>query len=234
MKTKKTTKIVKENKIKKEMNFKEFKNKDGKHFRVAIFGSSKIEEGDIIYKRVKDLAEMLGEEGIDVVTGGGSGLMRAANTGHKIGSDKSGSNAHSIGIGIHLPWNQKFNEAVDYKEKKNRFSKRLDEFMLMSNAVVVTPGGIGTMLELFYTWQLVQVHHICDIPIILMGEQWGPLLKWIKKDPLVKGYLTEQDFNLVFHAKNTKQAIEIIDEAYKHFKAGGKDFCLNYEKYRSK
>lgn len=214
--------------------FKEFKNKDGKHFKVAIFGSSKIENGDTAYTKISHLAEMLGERGIDILTGGGPGLMRAANEGHVLGTDKSNSNAHSIGIGVRLPWNQKFNDAVREKEKVNRFSKRLDEFMLMSNAVVVAPGGLGTMLELFYTWQLVQVHHICDIPIILMGEQWGGLLKWIKKDPLKNKYLEDRDYKLVFHAKSSKQAMEIIDGAYDHFKKGGKNFCLNYEKYRSK
>ena len=214
--------------------FVAFKNKDGKHFKVALFGSARTEPGDGTYTKIGHLAEMLGERGIDILTGGGPGLMRAANEGHVLGTDKSGSNAHSIGIGVRLPWNQKFNEAVKYKEKVNRFSKRLDEFMLMSNAVVVAPGGLGTMLELFYTWQLVQVHHICDIPIILLGEQWGGLLKWIKKEPLKGNYLDEKDFKLVFHAKTSKQAMEIIEQSYKHFKKGGKNFCLNYEMYRSK
>ena len=200
----------------------------------AIFGSSRIENGDATYKKVSHLAEMLGAEGIDILTGGGPGLMKAANEGHVLGTDKSGSSAHSIGIGVRLPWNQKFNAAVEYKEKVNRFSKRLDEFMLMSNAVVVTPGGLGTMLELFYTWQLVQVHHICDIPIILLGEQWGGLLKWVKNEPLKNNYLDEKDYKMVFHAKTSKQAMEIIEQAYKHFKKGGKNFCLNYEMYRSK
>jgi predicted Rossmann-fold nucleotide-binding protein len=214
--------------------FKEFKNKDGRHFKVAIFGSSRIEEGDINHERIRHLAEMLGAEGIDILTGGGPGLMHAANEGHVMGTNKNGTTAHSIGIGVRLPWNQKFNSAVEYKEKVSRFSKRLDEFMLMANAVVVAPGGLGTLLELFYTWQLVQVHHICDIPIILMGEQWGGLLKWIKKEPLKNNYLDQRDYQLVFHAKTSRQAMEIINEAYKHFKKGGANFCLNYEKYKSK
>ncbi|MDQ3075770.1 MAG: LOG family protein [bacterium] len=228
--------LVSKTKIKSKPQkvFKEFKNKDGKHFKVAIFGSSKIEEGDIAYERIRHLAEMLGAQGIDILTGGGPGLMKAANEGHVQGTNKANTHAHSVGIGVRLPWNQEFNDAVEYKEKMSRFSKRLDEFMLMSNAVVVAPGGLGTMLELFYTWQLVQVHHICDIPIILMGEQWGGLLKWIKNEPLKTGYLEERDYKLVFHAKNSKQAVEIIDEAYEHFKKGGKNFCLNYEMYRSK
>ena len=106
--------------------------------------------------------------------------------------------------------------------------------MLLSNAVVVAPGGLGTMLELFYTWQLVQVHHVCNIPIILLGDSWIGLLKWIKNKPLEKGYLDKKDYKLVFHVKNEKQAIKIIRDAYRDFKKGDKNFCLNYEKYKIK
>ena len=211
-----------------------FKENDAKHFRVAIFGSSRVKKNDTIYKCVKHLASMLGKRGIDVVTGGGPGLMQAANEGHKLGTKTSGKRAHSIGIGVKLLWNQKFNRAVEYKEEFNIFSKRLDEFMLLSNAVVVAPGGLGTLLELFYTWQLAQVHHICDIPIILMGSNWKGLLKWIRNDPLRKKYLDTIDYELVFHVKNPKQAVKIIEDNYSHFKKGGKNFCLNYKKYKVK
>jgi uncharacterized protein (TIGR00730 family) len=212
--------------------FKAFEKKDDKHFKVTIFGSSRVEKDDSTYKRVKELAFMLGERGIDVVTGGGPGLMQAANEGHQAGTKKGKNRSHSIGIGVKLLWKQKFNKSVQYKKEFNRFSKRLDEFMLLSNAVVVEPGGLGTILELFYTWQLVQVHHICDIPIILVGEKWKGLLEWIKNSPLKNKYLDEIDYNLVFHVKNTKQAIKIIEENYKYFKKGGKAFCLNYKKYK--
>ncbi|MFM7088076.1 MAG: LOG family protein [Candidatus Paceibacterota bacterium] len=208
-----------------------FKKKENR-FRVAIFGSSRIEHNDEIYKDVKNLAIMLGEADIDVVTGGGPGLMRAGNEGHQIGKEKAGNSSMSIGIGIALPWNQKFNNSVEHKETFNRFSERLDEFMLISNAVIVTPGGLGTLLELFYTWQLVQVHHICNIPIILMGDEWEGLLKWIKDQPLAKNYLDKDDYDLVFHVKTPEEAVEIVKETYASFKIGGKDFCLNYEKYK--
>jgi len=216
--------------MRKRFNIEEIKN--DKNFKVAVFGSSRIQRNDIIYKNVRDLAYMLGEKGIDVITGGGPGLMEAANKGHKMGTTKSKSKAHSIGIGVKLLWKQKFNTSVEYKEEFEIFSRRLDEFMLLSNAVVVTPGGLGTILELFYTWQLVQVHHICDIPIILMGESWKGLLKWIKKEPLAKQYMDEEDYKLIFYVKNPKEAAEIIEENYKHFKGGGKNFCLNYKKYK--
>jgi uncharacterized protein (TIGR00730 family) len=216
--------------MKNKLNSLKIKN-DG-HFKVAVFGSSRIKKNDVIYKNVKNLALLLGEKGVDVITGGGPGLMQAANEGHKAGTKKSGSRAHSIGIGVKFLWDQKFNSSVEYKEEFNIFSRRLDEFMLLSNAVVVAPGGLGTMLELFYTWQLVQVHHICDIPIILMGKEWKDLLKWIKNNPLKKKYLDEQDYKLVFHVKTPQQAVEIIKDNYEHFKSGGKNFCLNYKKYK--
>jgi uncharacterized protein (TIGR00730 family) len=211
-------------------NFDEIKKNLKNHFRVAIFGSAKIQEGDDTYRRVKHLAEELGKRNIDVITGGGPGLMKAASEGHKDGS--AGNDADTIGIGVDLPWKQQFNDSVEYREQLPIFSKRLDEFMLLSNAVVVEPGGLGTLLELFYTWQLTQVHHICNIPIILIGEEWEGLLKWIKEYPLAKKYLTEEDYNLVFHVKNSAEALEIIDEAYGAFKIGGENFCLNYKKYK--
>lgn len=212
--------------------FKAFEKKDDKHFKVTIFGSSRVKKNDVVYKNVKNLASMLGEHGIDVITGGGPGLMEAANEGHRAGTKKGKKRAHSVGIGVKLLWKQKFNKSVQYKKEFNRFSGRLDEFMLLSNAVVVAPGGLGTLLELFYTWQLVQVHHICNIPIILMGEEWAGLLKWIKNNPLKKDYLDKEDYELVFHVKDSKQAMELLEENYKYFKKGGKNFCLNYKKYK--
>lgn len=201
-------------------------------FRVSIFGSSKIKKNDPIYKEIKNLGKALANEKIDLVTGGGNGLMQAASEGHKLGRSVEITNIRSIGVGVKLPWNQGFNGSVEYKKEFGTFSQRLDEFMLLSNAVIVAPGGIGTLLELFYTWQLVQVHHICNIPIILYGEQWTGLLKWIKEKPLQTKYLTDRDYQLVFHVKNQEEVIEMIRDLHKHWSKGGKNFCLNYNKYK--
>ncbi len=209
-----------------------FEKRDAKHFKVVIFGSSRVKTNDALYKKVKHLATILGERGIDVVTGGGPGLMQAANEGHEKGAKKSKKRSHSIGIGVKLLWKQKFNKSVEYKKEFNNFSKRLDEFMLLSDAIVVAPGGLGTMLELFYAWQLVQVHHLCDVPIILLGGKWDGLLKWVKQNPLKNKYLNEEDYELVFHVKTVKQAAEIIEARYGFFKKGGKNFCLNHQKYK--
>ncbi|MEM3113050.1 MAG: LOG family protein [Candidatus Pacearchaeota archaeon] len=200
------------------------------HFRVTIFGSARIERNDPIYRNVFQLAKMIGERGIDLVTGGGPGIMEAATLGHKTGSKKT--KAHSIGLGIKLPHEQKFNEYVGYKKEFNRFSSRLDNFMLLSNIVVVAPGGVGTLLELFYTWQLMQVRHICHIPIILLGDDWKGLLEWLKESPLKKGFFNKEDYELLFLVKSPSEAINVIDKAYDEYKKGNKDFCLNYKRYR--
>lgn len=201
-----------------------------KGFRVTVFGSARIKEGNLIYNQVRSLAKMLGERGFDVVTGGGPGLMKAASSGHKEGSKKTG--AHAIGVGITLPKEQGFNKHIDIKKEFKIFSRRLDYFMNLSNVVVVASGGLGTLLELFYTWQLIQVKHTCHIPIILLGRQWPPLIKWIEKYPLKSKYLDRKDMGSLFLAKDSKEAIKMIDQAYKEYEKGGKNFCLNYKKYK--
>jgi len=203
-----------------------------KNFRVAIFGSARIQRGKPRYNEVKTLARMLGKRGIDIVTGGGPGLMEAANKGHEEGRRKSKNVSHSIGLGIKLPREQSFNEHLDIKKEYKTFTNRLDKFMLLSNAIVVAPGGVGTLLELFYSWQLVQVEQICNIPIILLGKQWAPLIKWLEAYPLKNNFISKHDLGLIFLADNCNDAVRMIDQSYKEFKKGNKNFCLNYKKYK--
>ncbi len=201
-------------------------------FRVTIFGSARIKNNTEKYNRIELLAEKLGERGIDIVTGGGPGLMRAAGQGHKKGRKKSKIKSHSIGLAIRLQHEQKVNKYVDVVKKFERFSNRIDNFMLLSNVVVVAPGGIGTVLEFFYTWQLIQVKKICNIPIILLGDEWPELIKWLEKYPLKRKYFDKKDLGLIFHAKNIKEVLKMIDKAHEEYKKGGKNYCLNYKKYK--
>jgi predicted Rossmann-fold nucleotide-binding protein len=170
-------------------------------------------------------------EGVDVVTGGGPGIMEAANKGHKEGR-KKGKHIHSFGLNIQLPMEQDYNKHLDIKKDFERFSERLDYFMYLSNIVVVAPGGIGTLLELFYTWQLIQVNHICSIPIVFMGRMWPPLIKWVEKWPLKRKLMDKHDMHPLFLANNCTEAMTIIKRAHKEFIKGNKDFCTNYKKYR--
>jgi len=200
------------------------------HFRVTIFGSARIKKGDTKYRMIYRLARMIGKEGMDVVTGGGPGMMNAASSGHQAG--RKNPSAHSIGLNIWLPTEQKLNKHLDVKKEFHKFSKRLDHFMRLSNVVVVSPGGVGTLLEFFYTWQLVQVKHICDIPIILLGDMWKDFIKWVKKSPLKNKFLNKEDVDMLFPAKNEKEALIIINAAFAEYKKGSKNICLNIKKYK--
>ncbi len=207
--------------------WKEMKKRE---FRVTIFGSARMKKGDWEFKEVYKLAKMIGERGIDLITGGGPGVMEAASAGHKEGSRKS--KAHTIGLNIKLPHEQRMNPYIQIKKQFTRFSERLDNFMLLSNAIVVAHGGVGTLLELFYSWQLMQVKRICNIPIILLGKQWKGLIKWLKDEPLKRKFFNKEDLELLFTVKNANEAINILEDTYEEYKKGNKNFCLNYKKYK--
>jgi len=208
------------------------KEEKKKEFRVTIFGSARIKKGDQHYKQISNLSKMLGERGMDIVTGGGPGLMQAASEGHRIGRKKSGKKSHSIGLLIKLPNEQKTSKFLDVKMKFNRFSNRLDNFMSLSNAFVVATGGVGTILEFFYALQLMQVKQTCHVPIILIGNMWPELIAWMKKYPVKNKRMEKEDLNPIYIVKSSKQAIKIIDEMHKEFLLGNKNFCLNYKKYK--
>jgi len=201
-----------------------------RHFRVAIFGSARIRKGDRTFNLVHKLAKMIAAEGIDIVTGGGPGLMDAASRGHHKGDPKHESK--SIGLTIKLPKEQKEAYHLEIKKDFDKFSGRLDHFMYLSNVVVVAPGGVGTMLEFLYTWQLVQVHKICEIPIILLGSQWKGLLEWIIRNPVKKKLISKQDLEFIFPVTNCEQAMNIINTAYEVHKKGGNHVCKNLKKFR--
>ncbi len=203
-----TTKVIRVFSMKNEIAKKDFK--------VAIFGSARVKKGDQIYKQVYNLAKAIGKHEIDLVTGGGPGLMEAANYGHFNG-DKN-NKAVNIGLTIQLPWENEVNKYVELEEHFQHFSKRLDNFMALSNVAVVTPGGIGSCLELFYAWQLIQVKHIQPIPIILIGHMWAQLIKWIREYPLKKGLISPGDMQYIHVVKNNKEAMKIILQTQIDFK----------------
>ncbi len=202
---------------------------DINRFRVAIFGSARIKKGDTRYKLVFTLAKMIAESGMDVVTGGGPGLMDAASRGHHVGRKKKF--LQSVGLTIKLPTEQKDSYHLDIKKEFHKFSNRLDTFMKLSNAVVVAPGGIGTMLEFLYTWQVLQVGKDCDTFIILLGEHWHGLMKWIHKDIYHKRLMSKEDFNNIFIAKNCTEAVALLNQAHEDVCAG-RHPCKNFETYK--
>ncbi len=148
-------------------------------YRVTIFGSARMGPDTFAFEEVKRLAGALTEMGCDVVTGGGPGLMLAANE----GATSAAQNA-SIGIRIDLPFEQEVNPFVQKVYQHQTFFTRLHHFVLASDAFVVTPGGIGTLLEAAMVWQLLQVRHIKDTPLIFIGKMWSDLVEWASKHML--------------------------------------------------
>jgi uncharacterized protein (TIGR00725 family) len=200
------------------------------HFRVAIFGSARLRPNDPRYNQIYSLARMIAAEGMDIVTGGGPGLMEAANKGHQEG--RKSKKVRSLGLNIMLPREQHANNHLDIQKDFRIFSKRLDYFMQLSNVVVVAQGGIGTLLELMYTWQLMQVEHTCHIPIILLGDMWKPFIDWIEEWPLRKRMMDEADMHPIFLADHCREAMKIIRKANHDFIHRGPDYCWNYRKYK--
>lgn len=197
-------------------------------FRVSIFGSARTKAGDSEYDSAYDLANELGKMDIGVVTGGGPGQMQAGNEGHKAAC----SNANSIGLTVRLPHESEHNGYLDVEAHFQRFGNRLDHFMALSNAVVITAGGIGTCLELFYTLQLTQVKHICPIPIILVDPMWEEVLDWLKSTAVKRGFVSPHDLDNILVAKDNAQALDIISQAKAAFDEGGGQVCINAKVYQ--
>jgi uncharacterized protein (TIGR00730 family) len=145
-------------------------------YRVTIFGSARARPGTFAYDEVRRVAKDLAEMGCDIITGGGPGLMQAANEGAAAGG--SPERDRSVGIRVDLPFEQEVNPFVLQAFQHKTFFTRLHHFVLTSDAFVVAPGGIGTVLELMMVWQLLQVQHVRDTPLILVGNMWGDLVDW--------------------------------------------------------
>jgi uncharacterized protein (TIGR00730 family) len=149
-------------------------------YRVTIFGSARIAPGSLGYEATKKCAAELARLGCDIITGGGPGLMQAANE----GAASAPQRAKSIGIRVDLPFEQEVNSFVGQAFEHRTFFTRLHQFVLTSDAFVVAPGGIGTVLETLMIWQLLQVNHLVDTPLILVGKMWPGLVAWANAEML--------------------------------------------------
>lgn len=149
-------------------------------YRVTIFGSARLRPEDHWYAEVRHLASALTEIGCDIVTGGGPGLMQAANEGSVIADPQN--DTQSIGVRIALEQEQQTNPFVEEVYQHRTFFSRLHHFVLLSDAFVVVPGGIGTTLEALMIWQLLQVRQLHYTPFILVGSMWKDLVKWAEQN----------------------------------------------------
>jgi hypothetical protein len=186
------------------------------HYRVSVFGSSRIRRGDPIYEDVRKLSGELARMGVDIVTGGGPGLMEAANAGAVEGQIVS--KARSFGLAIHLPSEEQSNPFVDKVFRHRTFFSRLHHFIRLSSAFIVFPGGVGTSLELFMVWQLLQVKHMREHPLILVGTMWSGLIDWMRGTMLERGLIGPGDFDVVKIVGSSEEAVPIIRESYERWR----------------
>jgi uncharacterized protein (TIGR00730 family) len=182
------------------------------NYRVTIFGSARLKPGTPPYDGVKKLAAELTGMGCDILTGGGPGLMQAANEGAH-SADPTGVR-RSVGINIELPFEQEVNPFVTQAFEHRTFFSRLHQFMILSDAFVVTPGGIGSLLEMSLCWQLLQVRHLYNTPLILVGKMWAGLVEWARNAMLIEGseLASDVDFEIPVCVNTIEETIALIRE----------------------
>lgn len=176
---------------------------------VTIFGSARTPADDPEYQRIVDLARTLGEAGFAIITGGGPGAMEAAN--------KGGQEAKvtSVGLDIELPFETHINPYCDVGIEFRYFFTRKTMLLKYASAIVVVPGGVGTMDELFEAVTLIQCQKLCDFPVVLFGsDYWGGLVEWMKGPMLKEGKIKQSDIDRMFVTDSAEEARDYILENY--------------------
>ena len=179
-------------------------------YRVTIFGSARAKPGTVAYDETRRAAKALAEMDCDIITGGGPGLMQAANE----GVENAGNVSKSVGIRVDLPFEQEVNPFVELAFEHRTFFTRLHHFVIASDAFIVAPGGIGTVLETMMIWQLLQVRHLEHIPLILVGKLWPGLVEWVRDSMLSfeTPLINAEDVDIPVCVANADEAIAIIRE----------------------
>ncbi len=176
---------------------------------VSIYGSARIEAGDELYARTEEIARRLGELGFSIVTGGGPGVMEAANK----GALQAG--VTSVGVNIELPEQQPCNTYATKVVTFRHFFVRKVMLVKYAVAFVIMPGGLGTLDELTEVLNLMQTHKIRPLPVILYdGRFWQGFLDWLRSVVLAQGYVSEQDFDLLRICDDADSVIETVQKWY--------------------
>jgi uncharacterized protein (TIGR00730 family) len=178
---------------------------------VSIFGSARTKETDKYYILAEDLAYKITQHGYGVITGGGPGIMEAANKGANRGGGKS------VGLNISLPFEEYSNPYIDSDKKIDFdfFFVRKVMFVKYAQGFVVLPGGFGTLDELFEAITLIQTKKIGKFPIVLVGKEfWGGLVDWIKNTLLNNGKISAKDLDLFHLVDSSDEALKIINDFY--------------------
>src|SRR5437870_8904170 len=175
---------------------------------VAIFGSARTLPDDPVYKAAQETAALLAKAGFSVITGGGPGIMEAANR----GAIEAGG--ISVGCNIELPHEQFSNDYLTLSLKFKYFFVRKMMFVKYSDSFIIFPGGFGTLDELFEALTLIQTHKIHNFPVVLYGKQyWQEMLDWLKGPMLAAGKIVEEDFRRLHLTDSPAEIVEIISKS---------------------
>ena len=176
---------------------------------VSFFGSARIRPDDPYYQAAETTARLLAEEGFAIVTGGGPGIMEAANKGAiEVGGE-------SVGCNIELPFEQGMNQYVKTAINFRYFFVRKTMFVKYAEAFVIFPGGFGTMDELFESLTLIQTGKVRDFPVVLFGrEYWQGLLDWLENTMAADGKIQPEDLNLLVVTDSPQEAADVVLNCY--------------------
>jgi uncharacterized protein (TIGR00730 family) len=178
---------------------------------VTIFGSARLPEDHPIYRTAIDVGRRVAEAGFAVVTGGGPGVMEAANR----GAQEAGG--LSVGFAIDLPHEQKANLFIDIGVTFKHFYARKTMLVKAAEGFIMFPGGFGTLDELFEALTLIQTGKVLNFPVVLFGrEHWEGLLAWINGQLLPSGMIYEDDERLLYLTDDPEEAVRIVLDAYEH------------------
>jgi uncharacterized protein (TIGR00730 family) len=176
---------------------------------VTVFGSARIGEDHPVYREARDVGKRLAEAGFAVVTGGGPGVMEAANRGAREGGGLS------VGFNIQLPHEQRSNPYLDIGLTFKHFYARKTMFVKAAEGFVIFPGGFGTLDELFESLTLIQTGKVLHFPVVLFDSDfWQPLLDWIAARPLAEGMVSPEDIELLTLTDDPAEAVATIVESY--------------------
>jgi uncharacterized protein (TIGR00730 family) len=183
---------------------------------VSIFGSARVAEGTRTYESARRTARCFGEAGFAVVTGGGPGVMEAANRGCKEGGGLS------VGFNIELPHEQGINPYCDIAMTFKHFYARKTMFVKAAEGFVIFPGGFGTLDEQFEALTLIQTEKVHDFPVVLFDSaHWADLLDWIRDEVLGQGLISPEDVDLLHVTDDPDEAVRLIVEGYEHRTGAG-------------
>ncbi|MFO8111962.1 MAG: TIGR00730 family Rossman fold protein [Desulfosalsimonadaceae bacterium] len=175
---------------------------------VSIFGSARITEESPYYVSALELARKLADNGLGVITGGGGGIMEAANRG------AAGKNGKSVGLNIILPREQAPNPYTDLLIEFDYFFVRKVMFIKYASAYVIMPGGFGTLDELFEAVTLIQTNRIKPLPVILFGSSyWSGLLDWIREQLLENKMISPRDLEIIHMTDDPEEIVSIVKNA---------------------